>query len=69
MPDDPSPALDAETIRCMAREHVRIALTPSEVDALRPLLGSLLEEIRRIALSDRAGAEPEVSVTVKEWPR
>ena len=69
MPDDPNPAFDAETIRRMAREHVRITLTASEVDALRPLLDSLLEEIRRIATSDRAGAEPEVRITVEEWPR
>ena len=27
------------------------------------------EEIRRIAPGDRAGAEPEASITVEEWPR
>jgi hypothetical protein len=69
MLDDPNPAFDAETIRRMAREHVRITLTASEVDALRPLLDSLLEEIRRITTSDRAGAEPEGRITVEEWPK
>jgi hypothetical protein len=67
MPDDSSPAFDAETIRRMAAEAVRIALTPSEVDALRSTLNSLLDEIRKIAPSDRAGAEPESSITVEDW--
>jgi hypothetical protein len=69
MPDDPSPPLDAETIRRMAAELARIALTPSEVDALRPLLNSLLEEIRQVRPGDRAGAEPELSFTLEEWLR
>ena len=69
MPDAPSPPLDAETIRRMASEEVRIELTPAEVDALRPLLNSLLDEIRRIAPGNRAGAEPEASITVQAWPR
>ena len=37
MHDAPNPALDAETIRRMAAEEVRIALAPAEVDALGPL--------------------------------
>jgi hypothetical protein len=69
MLDDPSPALDAESIRRMAAELVGIALTPAEVDALRPLLNSLLEEIRQVRPGDRAGAEPEPSYTLEEWPR
>jgi hypothetical protein len=69
MLDDPSPALDAETIRRMAAESVRIALTPAEVDALRPLLNSLLEEIRQVRPGDRDGTEPELSFTLEEWPR
>jgi hypothetical protein len=67
MPDAPSPPLDAETIRRMAAEEVRIALTPAEVEALRPLLNSLLDEIRGMAPGDRAGAEPEAKITVEEW--
>ncbi len=63
------PAIEAETIRRMASEEVRIAVSPAEVEALRSLLNSLLDEIGRIAPADRAGAEPEVSITVEEWPR
>ena len=69
MPDDSGPALDAETIRRMAAETVRITLTPPEVDALRPLLNSLLEEIRQVTPGARAGAEPEPGVTMEDWPR
>jgi hypothetical protein len=69
MLDDFRPAFDAETIRRMAAEDVRIALTPAELDAVRSTLNSLLEEIGRIAPGDRTGAEPEASVTVEEWPR
>jgi hypothetical protein len=69
MPDEPAPDLDAETIRRMAANALKIALSPAEVDALSTLLGPLLDEIRKVASGDRAGAEPEVSVTVEEWPR
>ena len=69
MPDETGPALDAETIRRMAAELVRITLTPAEVDALRPLLNSLLEEIRQVRPGDRAGVEPELGVTREDWPR
>ena len=69
MPDEPAPDLDAETIRRMAADEVKITLSPAEVDALSKLLGPLLEEIRQIAPGDRAGAEPEASVVVEEWPR
>jgi hypothetical protein len=68
MPDVPNPALEAETIRRMAREQVMLALSPAEVDALHTVLNSLLEEIRQIAPRDRADAEPEVRVAVEEWP-
>ncbi len=43
------PAIEAETIRRMASEEVRIAVSPAEVEALRSLLNSLLDEIGRIA--------------------
>jgi hypothetical protein len=69
MPDEPAPDLDAETVRRMAAHQVKLALSPGEVDALSKLLGSLLEEIRKVTPADRAGAEPEPSVTVEEWPR
>jgi hypothetical protein len=69
MADAPRPALDAETIRRMAAEDVRIALSPAEVDALRSLLDSLLDEIRQMAPRDRAGSEPEPIISVEEWPR
>ncbi len=65
----PEPALDAETIRRMANEEVRIAVSPAEIDALRSLLNPLLDEIRLIAPGDREGAEPEASIIVEEWPR
>lgn len=61
--------LEPETIRRRASEEVKLALSPSEVEALRTMLQSLLDEIGRITLADRAGAEPEVSITVEEWPR
>ncbi len=69
MLDEPAPDLDAETIRRMAAHEVKIVLSPAEVDALSKLLGPLLGEIRQVAPADRAGAEPETSVTVEEWPR
>jgi hypothetical protein len=69
MPDQPAPELDAETIRRMAAHEVKIALAPGEVDALSKTLGPLLEEIRQVGPGDRAGAEPEGSFVVEEWPR
>ena len=67
MQDVAKPALDAGTIRSMAAEEVRISLTPAEVDALVLQLNSLLEEIRAIAPSDRAGVEPETTIMAEEW--
>jgi len=69
MPDEPAPEIDAEMIRRMAAHEVKIALSPGEVDALSKLLGPLLDEIRNVRTGDRAGAEPETSVTVEDWPR
>ena len=69
MPDVPNPALEAETIRRMAAEEVKLALRPSEVEAVRTTLNGLLEEIGWIAPSDRAGVEPETSIMVEEWQR
>ncbi len=69
MPDGPRPTLEAETIRRMAAEEVKLALSPSEVDALRSTLNAILEEIGRIAPGDRAGSESETAITVEEWPR
>jgi hypothetical protein len=68
MPEAPKPALAAETIRRMASEEVMNSLTQNEVEKLHNLLHSLLEEIRQISPSDRAGAEPEAGVVVLEWP-
>jgi hypothetical protein len=68
MPDEPVPDLDPETIRRMAADLVKISLSPAEIDALSKLLGPLMEEIRKVAPADRAGAEPELTVTVEEWP-
>ncbi len=69
MADEPAPGLDAETIRRMAAHVVKLPLSPDEVDALSRTLSPLLEEIRKVAPSDRAGSEPEPGVTVEEWPR
>jgi hypothetical protein len=69
MRDVPNPSLEEETILRVAREQVRISLTPADVDALKTLLGSLLEEIRQVTRRDRGTAEPEVSVTVEDWPQ
>jgi hypothetical protein len=68
MADNPKPSLEAETIRRIARERVRVALTPAEVDALQTLLNSLLEEIGQVTLPDRAGAEPGMAQGVEDWP-
>jgi hypothetical protein len=68
MPDVPIPSLEAETIRRVASEQVRISLSPAEVDALQTLLNSLLDEIGLITTRDRATAEPEMGVTVEDWP-
>jgi hypothetical protein len=65
----PDPTLEAETIRRMANEEVRIAVSPAEIDAVRSVLNPILDEIGRISLKDRAGAEPEASIIVEEWPR
>jgi hypothetical protein len=67
MLEAPDSALDAEMIRRMAAEVVKIPLTPAEVDALRTTLNGLLDEISKIAPSDRAGAEPESRITVEDW--
>lgn len=52
----------------MAAEELLLVLAPAEVDALHPLLNSLLEEIRQVSTRDRAGAEPQSTVVVQEWP-
>jgi hypothetical protein len=69
MQDVPKPALDAGTIRSMAAEVVRISLSPAEVNAVQATVSSLLDEIRAIAPSDRAGVDPEPTILVEEWPR
>ena len=67
MPELPNPVLEAESIGRMAREDLILPLLPAEIDAVRTIVNSLLEEIRQIAPSNRAGAEPEASVVVEEW--
>ena len=59
--------LSAETLRRMAREHVQLDLTDREVEALLPLLRSLLAEIGHIEPADRAGAEPEFLIVLEPW--
>jgi hypothetical protein len=68
MPEPLNPAFDRQTIRRVATEEVLLVLTPGEIEALHPLLNSLLEEIRQVSTHDRAGAEPEPTVIVGEWP-
>jgi hypothetical protein len=68
MPEFPGPAIEVETIRRIASEDVTLSLTQAEVEALHNVLNSLVEEIRQISPRDRAGAEPEVSIVVEEWP-
>jgi hypothetical protein len=68
MPQDPAPALDAEFIRHMASEQVRIALAPPDLDAVRMQVNGLLEEIRHVTLRDRATADPEPIVALEDWP-
>jgi hypothetical protein len=68
MPEFLDPVIEVETIRRIAGEDVKLSLTQAEVEALHNVLNSLVEEIRQISPRDRAGAEPEVSIVVEEWP-
>jgi hypothetical protein len=68
MPEFLDPVIEVETIRRIAGEDVKLSLTQAEVEALHTMLNSLVEEIRQISPRDRAGAEPEVSIVVEEWP-
>jgi hypothetical protein len=68
MPEFLDPVIEVETIRRIAGEGVMLSLTQAEVEALHTMLKSLVEEIRQISPRDRAGAEPEVSIVVEEWP-
>jgi hypothetical protein len=68
MPEFLDPVIEVETIRRIAGEDVKLFLTQAEVEALHNVLNSLVEEIRQISPRDRAGAEPEVSIVVEEWP-
>jgi hypothetical protein len=68
MPEFPEPVLDVETIRRIAGEDVMLPLSPAELDAIRSVLNPLIGEIRQVTLRERAGAEPEVSIGVEEWP-
>jgi hypothetical protein len=68
MPEFLDPVIAVETIRRIAGEDVMLSLTQAEVEALHTMLNSLVEEIRQISPRDRAGAEPEVSIVVEEWP-
>jgi hypothetical protein len=67
MPEHLNSALDRQTIQRMATEELHLLLTPAEVEALHPLLNSLLEEIRQVSMRERAVAEPEPTVIVQEW--
>jgi hypothetical protein len=68
MPEFPDPVLDVETIRRIASEDVMLPLSPAELDAIHSVINGLIGEIRQVTLRDRAGAEPEVSIVVEEWP-
>jgi hypothetical protein len=68
MPEFPEPVIELETIRRIASEDLMLSLAQAEVEALHNMLNSLVEEIRQISPRDRAGAEPEVSIVVEEWP-
>ncbi len=68
MPEFAKRPLEAETIRRFASEQVGIALSENDVSAIKTTLSGLLDEIRLITPSDRAGAEPESGIVVEEWP-
>jgi hypothetical protein len=68
MPDLAKPTLEAETIRRFASEQLGILLAPGEIDALTTTLNGLLDEIRKLAPTDRRSVEPESGVVVQEWP-
>jgi hypothetical protein len=69
MNDAPDHPLTAEEIRFIARVQLGLALTDREVEALRPVLNGLLDEIHRITPADRAGAEPDFACTLEVWNR
>jgi hypothetical protein len=68
MRDDTKGPPDAETIRRIAREQVKLDLSDAEVEALQPVIKGLYEEIGRIQPEDRAGAEPDVMFGLEDWP-
>jgi hypothetical protein len=67
MPDEPAAALDGETIRRLAKEVVKIDLTPAEVDGLKSLLNAINGEIDKVTLKDRGDSLPETVFRLEEW--
>ena len=59
--------VDGETIRRLAKEIVRIELTPREVDGLKSLLNAINGEIDKVTLKDRGESVPETVARVEEW--
>lgn len=69
MPDALGRPLTAEEIRVIAHAQLGLALSDREVEALRPLLNSLREEMKWITPSERSGATPAVTFVLEPWDR
>jgi hypothetical protein len=67
MPQAVSQTVEAETIERLAKEVVRIPLSPAETTGLVALINALNSEIDKVTLEDRAGAEPDLLFSVEGW--
>ncbi len=67
MPQAVPKAVEAETIGRLAKEVVKIDLTPAESDGLVSLINALNGEIDKVTLKDRADAEPELLFRLEDW--
>jgi hypothetical protein len=61
--------LTAEEIRVIAQAQVGLTLSDREIEALRPLLNSLRDEIKSITPPERSGATPAVTFELEPWDR
>jgi hypothetical protein len=58
---------DGATIQRLAKEVVKIDLTPAEVDGLKALLNGIGGEIDKVTLEDRGANVPETLFRLEEW--
>jgi hypothetical protein len=67
MAEDVAVGIDGETIRRLAKEVVKIELTPTEVDGLKSLLSAINGEIDKVTLKDRGDSVPETLFRLEDW--